>query len=291
MDHNTRALAEMEVRLIEARCASFYRSKNGDEHDRMASAAIDHLAILRRQLTKKQPAARAASTGGASRSRHDTQRAKMRFQEADRDGDQSLGFEEFYSTIFPRSVREANGVDTIREWFNAADTDGNATLSINEFFVWTLRHAASKHGAPSLQTLCERFDLQRNGSLDLLEFETLCKSVGFGAHAATIFDDLDVHGHREVRYAELELKILDRVTNAAPGAAPGGGGGAASRPLSAITKEMISSLIWSTVEQTLSKEAEAELAQISSEWRVTATDAAGVRAQLQTLLRRSGVSL
>ena len=55
-----------------------------------------------------------------------------RFAEtAELDDDASLDFEEFLA-MQPRQLRDMHSTSTIREWFDAADTDGSGRLSVNE---------------------------------------------------------------------------------------------------------------------------------------------------------------
>ena len=78
-------------------------------------------------------------------------------------GNQKLDFEEFLA-MQPRRVREAYSSDSIEKWFQAADTNGDGTLSINEFFRWSLTNSAKKYGAEALQTIFEKYDQDRSVS-------------------------------------------------------------------------------------------------------------------------------
>ena len=278
--HRTKALAETEVRLIAKYCDALYSSPNPDDQLK-ARRAIDHLGYLRRQRTQARAAVVVQSRGSASAVRKDVQRANKRFAELDRDGDLQLDFEEFYS-MFPRHIRESHGEVGVRKWFQSADADGSGSLSVSEFFVWTLKHAAAQYGAQSLQTIFGRYDKQQGGTLDMLEFVTLCEDVGFAEHASEIFYSLDQGGAHEIHYDNLEALLLERLSE---GAAPAGG--RPSRPISSKAKEMLSALIWSQVEASLSAEAARELERQARGWRIQATDAAGVAAELRALLSNS----
>ena len=63
----------------------------------------------------------------------------------DLDGDQKLDYDEFY-TMQPASMRERFSPQTIREWFEEADADGSGHVSLNEFFLWSLRKAGNQFG-------------------------------------------------------------------------------------------------------------------------------------------------
>ena len=184
--------------------------------------------------------------------------------------------------LFPRKVRETNGVTTIRGWFDAADKDNSQSLSVNEFFVWTLQNAASEHGARTLRAICETFDTNRSGTLDRLQFQKLCWSIGYGEHEYAIFRDLDVNRRRQIDYGDLEAQLIEREEISSEHAED------SRPPLSSVTKELLSALIWSEVETELSAEAAEDLKAQASGWQIKATDAHGVRAALQQLLRSSG---
>ena len=76
------------------------------------------------------------------------QRDALRFAEADADGNLELTFEEFIE-MQPAQVREQHGVETLRGWFEAADTDSSGTVSINEFLLWSLTKEQARTGDDS----------------------------------------------------------------------------------------------------------------------------------------------
>ena len=65
------------------------------------------------------------------------------------------------------------------------------TLSLDEFFLWSLSNASAKHGAASLEAAFTRYDRDGTGSLDAKEFGKACADMGFGAASKTIFHALD----------------------------------------------------------------------------------------------------
>jgi hypothetical protein len=70
------------------------------------------------------------------------QRDALRFAEADQDGNMELTFDEFIQ-MQPQQVREQHGVETLRGWFEAADTDSSGSVSINEFLLWCVMSTRS----------------------------------------------------------------------------------------------------------------------------------------------------
>lgn len=112
-----------------------------------------------------------------------------RFAESDQNGDMQLEWEEFLA-MQPKHVRAANSLDEIKSWFKAADLNGNGTVSINEFFSWTLAKQIGG-GGEGLQGLFAAYDKDGTGYLDANEFQKVADDLGFGAGAYEIFQDLD----------------------------------------------------------------------------------------------------
>ena len=79
-----------------------------------------------------------------------------------------LDWEEFYS-MQPKKIRDTHEAAAIRQWFDAADTDKSGSLSIDEFFLWSLGNAAVMFGARALTGVFERYDTNRTGMLDASE--------------------------------------------------------------------------------------------------------------------------
>ena len=92
------------------------------------------------------------------------QQDALRFGQADINEDMELEWDEFYH-MQPPKVRRERSVAEIREWFEEADEDGDGTVSVHEFFRWTLtRHLKG------IEDVFRRYDNDGVGSLDLAEF-------------------------------------------------------------------------------------------------------------------------
>jgi len=279
-DANTPVMKEVEMRLIEARCRRLYCSPDPKERAR-ASAALRHLLVVRTQNAKARPKSAPMMRSSEIAVRLNAHRAHSRFAEVDIDGDLRLDFEEFFS-LLPRRVRDGHGMDTVREWFRAADSDCNGSLSINEFFVWSIAEG-HKHSAGAHSPLYEafaRFDASQRssqyaGSLDYIEFENLCTSVGFGPHTYEIFHSLDEGRLGYIVYKDIEAVVLRRSEDGS---------------LSARAKEMLSTLLLAGAEAELSAEAATEIERqtAGADWCIRARDAPGVKRELQALLSGSG---
>ena len=115
------------------------------------------------------------------------QRDAMRFYEADAKGnsDHKLDFKEFL-VMQPPAIKKSHTEAEIRGWFDAADTDGDGAVSINEFFVWTLQKEAL-NGMDGLRSLFECYDKDGTGCIDMHEFRRICDDLGFGGAAHEIF--------------------------------------------------------------------------------------------------------
>lgn len=275
---NTPIIKAIEVRLIEKRCRALYSTPDVGERQR-AFAVLQQLQMVRNQKAKtripeptwlNEPTVYTSGSSAELNTRMLAERASMRFEEKDRDGDLTLDFEEFHAN-FPRLVREAVGVEGIRRWFDEADTDGDKTLTKNEFFAWCM-----KTGQGGLHDKFAKFDRLKSGSLDYNEFERLCASVGFGGEARKIFPSLDEERRGVIKLENIEELVKRHSEN---------------RRLSARAKEMLCMVLLAGAEAGLSAEGASDLRSKSKEWTIRARDAAGVRVELHALLSGSGAAI
>lgn len=199
---------------------------------------------------------------------NDTRLDMTRFAEYDSDGNCKLDFEEFYA-MQPARVRNEFTSAQIHEWFDAADLNTDGVLSINEFFRWSLMNASQKHGAAALEHAFTRYDKDGTGMLDALEFERVCKDMGYGAVAQGIFSGLDNDGSGAITYREL----IESMTS--------------NPPADTTTKQLLTALVYSY-------DSEASAASLrknkldTTGWVIHGRDAPSVQRELQTLLRQSG---
>jgi len=189
-----------------------------------------------------------------------------RFAEHDLDCNQRLDFEEFYG-MQPRKLQDAYGADEIRRWFDKADLDGDGTVSIDEFFLWSLGNAALHNGASSISAAFAKYDADKTGCLDAREFERACKDMGFGVVAHSIFASLDHDHSGTVSYKEL-ADTFERDVEA----------------VSPKTKQMMTTLMWSSDCDQEQKRGAID----TSGWVIRGSSAEQVRTELQKLLESSG---
>ena len=186
-----------------------------------------------------------------------------------RAGNQQLDFEEFYA-MQPRKIRDEYTTEDIREWFVAADLDGNGTICINEFFRWSLLNAAQKHGDEALKASFRQYDTDATGQLDALEFESVCRDMGFESVAYDIFSSLDGDSSGTVSYHELLRSLKEQA------------------PRNLDTKRMLSALMLTYGNELTERRHKCI---DTTGWTITGRDADSVKQQLQELLQQSGAQV
>ena len=198
------------------------------------------------------------------------QRDAMRFYEADAKGnsDHKLDFKEFL-VMRPPAIKKSHTEAEIRGWFDAADTDGDGAVSINEFFVWTLQKEAL-NGMDGLRSLFECYDKDGTGCIDMHEFQRICDDLGFGGAAHQIFMDLDEDNSGHVQYSELIDRLMPspesitKVKKSKAGAAYNPG----SRMESDETKRFLMAVSWSANDSDTRFGTKLDI----SDWKVDAVD-------------------
>jgi hypothetical protein len=211
---------------------------------------------------------------GERQIRRQTRAAGRRFAEHDLDGSKELDFDEFYCML-PYSLREERSVSELRQCFSDADSNGNGTLSINEFWLWSMSTAGQTHVVKTLEDLLRRYDTDKTGVLNELQFERMCMETGFASGADDMFKQLCGKRAGKLNHSELAEAII----KGAP-------------PMAPASRNLLSQL-WKTSDsedekRTASTPKPQPDAKIK--FHVTGKDAASLRASLQEQLRSSGLN-
>lgn len=103
----------------------------------------------------------------------------------------------------PKPILERYQSSDIKQWFDAADLNGDGDLSLNEFFRWSISKAGQRNGAVALQAAFEKYDADGTGNLEQHEFEQAASEMGYGSVANDLFNSLDHDGSGSVSYTEL----------------------------------------------------------------------------------------
>ena len=187
------------------------------------------------------------------------------FAEFDVDSNQQLDLDEFIA-MQPKEIRDTFSLDEIESCFRLADTDGDGTLSPEEWFNFSLSNAAHLAGADALATAFRKYDVDGTGLLDASEFAAACGELGFRSMAHQIFASLDSDRSGAVSYEEMLAALTS--TKAADGAT--------RRLLTALamgsTKD--SNFVTSSIE--------------TKGWAIKGRDAPTVQAELRAILLNTG---
>ena len=72
-----------------------------------------------------------------------------------------LSFEEFLRAV-PAAMKSMKSEADLRKLFNTVDADGNGSVSIDEFFIWTLSFMKTTKGS-GIEEVFRRYDPEKHG--------------------------------------------------------------------------------------------------------------------------------
>ena len=127
--------------------------------------------------------------------------AAIAFYRGDKNGDEKLDFDEFRS-IAPESLRANAFRARSQAVFDSIDLDKNGSVTLDEFFVWTLSYVNDFMGA-GLESVFNRYDASNEGAFDSREFAQAAEDMGFGPLAHELFVELDPDGSGKVSHDEM----------------------------------------------------------------------------------------
>ena len=131
------------------------------------------------------------------------QGSAIAFLDADANDDKKLTYDEFM-TIVPEELRKANSEETLRETFQMADANSDGSISLEEYFFWTLGWASKNSGAANALEQCfHQYDDTGDGQLNLREFTRAVSRFGYGDLGHSIFRELDNDNTGTVSYPEI----------------------------------------------------------------------------------------
>ena len=107
------------------------------------------------------------------------------FQAANKEGNGQLSMDEFQGMI-PSSVLKEHGGEEVQRWFAAMDKQGVGAASITDYFMWSLGAADRATGGGAVAGF-RKFDLDRSGMLDELEFSQAVEGMGYGEYTRDLF--------------------------------------------------------------------------------------------------------
>lgn len=209
----------------------------------------------RRDSTAKAPAPAQDSTDSV-------------FAAFDTDGNARLDFEEFVA-MQPACLHDMYSEDDMRAWYDEADDNGDGTLSINEFFQWSLtKSSAGGGGAAILEAAFKKYDPNGSGSLDIDEFKQMARDMGFGYMANEAFAVLDDDSSGYITFKELLASLMEKT------------------PRNTETKKLLFGCIWAWGQEQASPKKRPPID--TSKWKIKGQDALTVREELRALLKGSG---
>ena len=144
-----------------------------------------------------------------------TRNNAMEFEAADDDMDNRLSFNEFKNLVRSRlsSCRERSEPQ-LMAWYKALDTDGDGSLSMAEFFAFSLREAFLRaNTGKTMEEFFKHWDTGGNGKLNREEFTKLAERVGFGKVSDELIAAVDVDGSGIIEYSEF-INMLRANTSA-----------------------------------------------------------------------------
>lgn len=241
------------------------------------------LTATRMMTTQEKQAERSSATKPAGMTHREKKQAAMTasiarqagmaFLQADTDGNGSLTFDEF-KDCYMRLKKLGSVVeeDALQTLFSEMDADGSGEISMDEYFIWSLSVAGQNGGG--LEAVFKKYDRDGTGLLDSIEFSLAVEDLGFAAtFASEIFLELDEDNSGTITYAEILDTLRSRVGCFSTG-----------------TKKFIASIAFQPVARDEESEGESELETIkrvdTSSWQLPGPDEESLRRQIHNELVR-----
>lgn len=120
-------------------------------------------------------------------------------------GDTPISFDEFV-LVLPRHTTDQHHIAELQELYNRAALNSDSRLTLDQFFVWSLKRC----GGVALETALSHYDEDGTGRLDEHAFGLALADVGFGAVTSQLWAQLPVKSQNDtVSYGEAFRPLQD----------------------------------------------------------------------------------
>ena len=123
------------------------------------------------------------------------------FLSADTSSDHRLSEREFIAAV-PEQMKAHRSSEELHQLFVVVDADGDGSVSIDEYFMWTLTFLKTSCGS-GLEDVFRRYSSSADGSWSVLELAAAAEDIGFGSVADELFVELDSTNSGAIQHLEV----------------------------------------------------------------------------------------